>query len=117
MYRLLIIFLVLLLACSEGTKSNADIDVISQNLNLVIKNNTEQNIYFNVIEETCIPLIDWIPSLAHPMIEAGASAQYSFADIIDCIDGRSVQTGDPVTIYWWAANFEKNGIKNMRIIL
>ena len=73
--------------------------------NLIIENNFEVKIYYNVIDYADVPLHDWVPLKNDKFsIKAEGSKKIKFADIFTT-KNRTLKKGDKVEVDWWNDEF------------
>lgn len=72
---------------------------------LIIENNFNVRIYYNVIDYTDVPLHDWAQFKDDKIsIKAGDSKKIKFEDIFTTKE-RSLRNGDKVEVSWWNDEF------------
>ena len=103
-----ILFLLFLIfsSCSTSFESLEDKVRISTTSNdIIIHNQLDERIYFFVVEQQILAVINWAPSKSGPVIKSRKSVNIPFNKIFN---GKSeqVKSGDKVVVYWWTNSLQ-----------
>lgn len=100
-----ILMLVLMFSACNISNNDEGIVLSTSSENLIIENNFDVKIYYDVIDYADVPLHDWVPFQNDKIsIKAGDSKKIKFGDIFTTKD-RSLKNGDKVEVSWWNDEF------------
>lgn len=103
-----VVFLCILLSnsCSiPNLYENDDIFVTKEQLKLRITNNSNETIYYFVVEQETAAVINWAPSLNGPSIQSGQYTIVQYSDIY-VAENQAVKKGSKVIIYYWTSSLK-----------
>lgn len=100
-----ILMLVLMFSACNISNNDEGIVLSTSSENLIIENNFDVKIYYNVMDNECAPYTDWgVFADVNVSIKAGDSKRIKFKDIYTDKD-RSLLNGDKVEVSWWNDEF------------
>lgn len=102
-----ILFLgIFFISCSTVFDSSTHgVRISSSSDKLTISNYTHEKIYYFVVEQQILAVLEWSPSISEPSIKSRESLKIPFSEILN---GKTepVQPGDKVVAYWWTADYQ-----------
>jgi hypothetical protein len=84
---------------------NDDILVTKELLKLRITNNSNETIYYFIVEQETAAVINWAPTLNGPSIQSGKHAIVQNSDIF-VAENQTLKKGSKVIIYYWTSSLK-----------
>jgi len=107
----LFLLAIILSSCSTSFESFEDkVSISATSSHIIINNQLSEEIYYFVVEQQILAVIDWAPSTSGPVIKSIESLKIPFNDIYN---GKQepVKSGDKIVVYWWTNTIQDfNGV-------
>lgn len=113
----LFLILLILYSCSTSFGSLEDqVSITTISNHIIIDNQINDGVYFFVVEQKILAVINWAPSKSGPVIKSGKSVKIPFNEIFN---GKSeqVKPGDKVVVYWLTNSLQDFNDVHSEVIL
>jgi hypothetical protein len=117
-YLATFVLAIIMISCSDNILFQDEKILISKSESqLSVVNKDDKTIYYFVVDQEVIPLINWAPNESGEKILSGSKATINFNEIIG-LQEKNIEPGTKVVFYYWGSAFNTSyDVKNVVVTL